>query len=77
MNDSIFKPYIKKLWRRASLEAFKQLNKAFGHWKVKGRKGEEPIFNIDQFLEGAGRLLKIFTIFLGLAKIGDEWQDMW
>jgi len=47
MNDLIFKPYIKKLWCGASLKAFKQLNKAFRHWKAKGRKGEEPVFNID------------------------------
>jgi len=30
-NDLIFKLYINKLWRRASLDAFKQLNKAFKH----------------------------------------------
>ena len=77
MNDLIFKPYIDKLWRRVSLNAFKQLNKAFKHWKAKERKREEPVFNIDQFLKGAGRLLKIFTIFLGLAKVGDKWQDVW
>ena len=47
INDLIFKPYIKKLWRGASLKAFKQLNKAFGHWEAKGRKGEKPIFNMD------------------------------
>jgi SNF2-related domain len=76
-NDPIFKPYIEKLWRGASLDAFEQLNKAFRHWEDNGRKGEEPVFNMDQFLEGAGRLLKIFAIFPGLAKVGDEWQDTW
>ena len=32
---------------------------------------------MDQFLERTGRLLRIFAIFLGLAKVGDEQQDMW
>jgi len=31
---------------------------------------------MDQFLKGAGRLLKKFAIFLGLAKVGDKWQDI-
>ena len=58
-----------------SLNTFNQLNKAFKNWKAKGRKGEELVFNIDQFLEGASHLLKNFAIFLGLAKVGDKWQD--
>jgi hypothetical protein len=60
-----------------SLNAFNQLNKAFKNWKAKGRKGKEPIFNIDWFLERAGCLLKKFAIFLGLVKVGDEWQNKW
>ena len=75
MNDPIFKLYIEKLWRGVSLNAFNQLNKVFKNWKAKKRKGEEPIFNINQFLEGASYLLKIFAIFLGLAKVGDKQQD--
>ena len=47
INNLIFKPYIKKFWCGVSLDAFNQLNKAFKNWKAKGRKGEEPVFNID------------------------------
>ena len=56
-----------------SLETFDQLKQISINWKAKGGKGKEPVFNIDQFLERASHLLRIFAIFPGLAKIGDKW----
>ena len=32
---------------------------------------------MDQFLEKANHLLRIFAIFLGLAKVKDKWQNIW
>ena len=72
MNNPIFKLYIKKLQYKVSLDAFNQLKQASKNQKAKGGKGKELVFNIDQFLEGAGRLLRIFVIFLGLAKVRNK-----
>ena len=47
MNNLIFKPYIKKLQRKVSLDTFNQLNKVFENQKAKGRKEEEPVFNLN------------------------------
>ena len=42
INNPIFKLYIKKLWHRASLNAFNYLKLAFTNWKAKGGKGKNP-----------------------------------